>query len=80
MAKIEVKIGYRHFVMEGDKAVQLLNIIENAEMYESKWKTEAEGGTTHHIYKQPPAEKIVEISYLTEEQYRMYKLAGKPSE
>lgn len=80
MAKITVQIGYQHFVMDGDKAVQLLNIIENAEMYESKWRAEADGGTSHHIYKQPPMEKVVEISYLTDEQYRMYKLAGKPNE
>ena len=80
MTKLVVQIGYNSFVMEGDKALQLLDTIESAEMFESKYRSEAEGGTSYHIYPQEETLRKVEIMYLTENQYRMYKLAGKPSE
>ena len=78
MPKIEIEVGYRHFVLDGDKALQVLDILQDAEIYEVKYRSEAEGGTTHHIYPQDPIGSIVEISYLTDAQYSMYKLAGKP--
>jgi hypothetical protein len=80
VARITVQIGYQHFVMEGDKALALLDTIQGAEMYEMKWRSETDGGTTHHIYPQDSASRKVEIGYLTDEQYRMYKLAGKPND
>jgi hypothetical protein len=80
MAKIVVQVGYKSFVMEGDKALQLLDTLANAEIYESKYRSETEGGTTYHIYPQESTSRIVEIGYLTDTQYNMYKLAGKPSE
>ena len=80
MAKITVQIGYQHFVMDGDKALALLDTLQGAEVYEIKWRSEAEGGTSYHIYPQDATGRKVEIGYMTDEQYRMYKLAGKPSE
>jgi hypothetical protein len=83
MAKITVQVGYQHFVMDGDKALALLDTLQDAELYEMKWRSEAEGGTSHHIYPQNAVDGVgrkIEIGYLTDEQYRMYKLAGKPQE
>lgn len=80
VARITVQIGYQHFVMEGDKALQLLDTIQGAEMYEMKWRSDSDGGTTHHIYSQDSVSRKVEIGYLTDDQYRMYKLAGKPQD
>jgi hypothetical protein len=80
VARITVQIGYQHFVMEGSKALALLDTLQGAEVYEMKWRSEADGGTTHHIYPQDLVSRKVEIGYLTDEQYRMYKLAGKPQD
>jgi hypothetical protein len=80
MARITVQIGYQHFAMDGDKALALLDTLQGAEVYEIKWRSEAEGGTTHHIYPQDAVGRKVEIGYLTDEQYKLYKLAGKPQD
>jgi predicted DNA-binding ArsR family transcriptional regulator len=80
MAKLSVQVGYRNYVLDGEKALQVLDILQGAELYEVKWRTDSEGGTTQHIYPQDVMSSKVEVTYLTDEQYRMYKLAGKPSE
>jgi predicted DNA-binding ArsR family transcriptional regulator len=80
MAKLSVQVGYRNYVLDGEKALQVLDILQGAELYEVKWRTDSEGGTTQHIYPQDVMSGKVEVTYLTDEQYRMYKLAGKPSE
>jgi predicted DNA-binding ArsR family transcriptional regulator len=80
MAKLSVQVGYRNYVLDGEKALQVLDILQGAELYEVKWRNEADGGTTQHIYPQDVTSSKVEVTYLTDEQYRMYKLAGKPSE
>jgi hypothetical protein len=80
MARITVQIGYQHFAMDGDKALALLDTLQGAEVYEIKWRKEEEGGTTHHIYPQDATARKVEIGYLTDEQYKLYKLAGKPQD
>jgi predicted DNA-binding ArsR family transcriptional regulator len=80
MAKITVQIGYNYFVLDGGKAVQLLDTLQGAEVYETKWRNESDGGTSYHIYPQDVASRKVEIGYLSDEQYRLYKLAGKPQD
>ena len=80
MAKLSVQVGYRNFVLDGDKALQVLDLLQNAEVYETKWRSESDGGTSQHIYPQDMTTGKVEVTYLTDEQYRMYKLAGKPND
>jgi hypothetical protein len=80
MAKLSVQVGYRNYVLDGEKALQVLDILQGAELYEVKWRTDSEGGTTQHIYPQDVMSGKVEVTYLTDEQYRMYKLAGKPQD
>jgi predicted DNA-binding ArsR family transcriptional regulator len=80
MAKLSVQVGYRNYVLDGEKALQVLDILQGAELYEVKWRTDSEGGTTQHIYPQDVMSSKVEVTYLTDEQYRMYKLAGKPQD
>ena len=80
MAKLSVQVGYRNYVLDGEKALQVLDILQGAELYEVKWRSESDGGTTQHIYPQDVMSGKVEVTYLTDEQYRMYKLAGKPND
>lgn len=80
MAKLSVQVGYHNCVLDGDKALKLLDLLQGSEVYEVKWRTEADGGTSHHIYPQDATTRKIEVTYLTDEQYRMYKLAGKPQD
>ena len=77
MSKLYVRIGYTNYVLDDQKALALIHLLEDAEVYEAKWRTEAEGGTTHHIFKQ---DQELSISYLSDEKYRLYKLSGTPNQ
>lgn len=66
-----LELGYRNFVLPTADAVQILQLLEKAEIYENKY----EGGEyTHHVYvnDQPIAAKL-----LGDDLYRMAKLAGR---
>ena len=70
-----VSLSYGELVMPTKDALQLLEILERAEAYMMKYHTEEEGGNTHHIY---PNESTYPARMISEDLYRMAKLAGKP--
>lgn len=76
MAKVIMSFGYKSYVVDGDKALQIVEMLQGAEQYESKYRSPAEGGTTHHIYDADLS--MVELKFLPTSLYQMYKLAGKP--
>jgi hypothetical protein len=67
-----VSLTYGEFVMDTKDAVTLMQILEKAEKYQTKYHTE---GTTHHVY---PSEELFHAKLLSADMYRMAKLAGKP--
>ena len=67
-----VSLTYGEFVMDTKDAVTLMQILENAEKYQQKYRSE---GSTHHIY---PSEESFNAKLLSADMYRMAKLAGKP--
>jgi len=69
-----VSLTYGEFVMDTKDAVALMQILEKAEKYTQKWRSE---GTTHHVY---PSEESFNAKLLSADMYRMAKLAGKPEE
>jgi hypothetical protein len=44
MNKAIVQIGYNNYVLDTEKALKLLSLLEEAERYEHKWRKEEEGG------------------------------------
>jgi len=73
------KVGYTEYVLDTDKAVSIIELLEGAEIYESKYhaKTDtSESYSTYHIYKD--SERDFNLNIITDERYKMYKLAGKP--
>ena len=76
MAKVIMTFGYKSYVVDGDKALHIMELLQGAEQYESKYRSVADGGTTHHIYE--PDLSMAELKFLPNELYQMYKLAGKP--
>lgn len=74
MAKVIVEFGYdKAFVMDADKALTLLDLLKDAEVYKENWKS---GGNTFHIY--PQEKELCSMKVLSSNMYSMARLAGKP--
>ena len=78
MKKAIVRVGYTQFVMDTSRALALLELLADAEIYEEKWRTKEQGGTTHHLYPQDTNDGIREIKVIPTAFYHMAKMAGKP--
>lgn len=74
--KAVVKLGYKEYVMDAEKALALLSMLDNAEVYETKWENKL---TAHYVYEQDNGDFIREIKLIPDALYRMGKLAGKPN-
>jgi hypothetical protein len=72
-----IHMAYGEFVMDTKDAVTLMQILEKAERYQEKYRSTADGGSTYHIY---PSDSAVTAKLITDDMYRMAKLAGKPEE
>lgn len=74
--KATISIGYRSYVMDVEKAVELLALLDGAEVFESKWASG--GGSAYYVYPQDNNDCIREMKIIPDAIYRMAKLAGKP--
>jgi hypothetical protein len=79
-------IGYRAYVIDADQAQVIWDVLRDAEVYEEK-RNYGSGGagrtervTTYHVYDQEELCEPVQMKMLTDRQYNMAKLAGKPEE
>ena len=75
-------IGYRAYVIDADQAQIIWDLLRDAEIYEEKRKygCGSERITTYHVYDQEELCEPVQMKMLTDRQYNMAKLAGKPEE
>ena len=74
MAKVVVEMGWgKSFVLDSEKALTLLEILKDAEVFEEKYSAK-----TVHIYDN--ADRSLSMKLLPDSIYRMAKLAGKPEE
>ncbi len=77
MAKVIVEFGYdKAFVMEADKALTLLDLLKDAEVYKEVWRGQDKGGSTFHIF--PQQKELCSMKVLSSNMYSLAKLAGKP--
>lgn len=74
--KAIVQVGYTKYVMNTQQALTLLELLADAEIYESKYRRDADN--THHIYPQDTNQAINEFKVIPTAFYQMAKLAGKP--
>lgn len=72
---VVVDLHFGSLVMSAEDAFLLAEIYARSEEYKEKWRTSEEGGTTRHVY---PNEHQMTIKVITDDLYRMAKLAGKP--
>ena len=74
--KAVIQIGYREYVIDADKALTLLGLLEEAEMYQEKYQS---GANTFHVY-QNEEPQTTHLKLLPKKLYDLAKLAGKPEE
>ena len=80
-SKIIISLGYRKFVMDADKALKVIDLLHDAETYESKYHStvgDVLAYNSHHVYANEEANNIG-IELLPEAMYAVAKLAGKPT-
>lgn len=80
-AKIIISLGYRKFVLDLEKATKVIDLLSDAEMYESKYHGSADGNpsyNTHHVYANEDTNQIG-LELMPEAMYALAKLAGKPT-
>ena len=79
MSKVIVNMGWnKEFVMDADKALTLLDLLENAEMYTEKYRSGEQGGSTFHIF--PQDKLLCDVRVLSNNFYNLAKLAVKPED
>ena len=75
--KAVVSLGYREFVLDADKALTLLGLLEDAELYREVYRS---GNiNTFHVYQNEEPTTMT-LKLLPKKLYDLAKLAGKPEE
>ena len=79
MSKVIVSLGWGHeYVMEAEKALTMLELLKDAELFKEMYRSAEKGGTTYHIF--PQDKEICTMKVLSNNFYNLAKLAGKPEE
>jgi hypothetical protein len=79
MTKVIVTMGWNcEYVMDADKALTMLELLKDAEIYKEQYRSADKGGTLYHIYAQD--KEICTMKVLSKNFYNLAKLAGKPEE
>jgi hypothetical protein len=80
--KAKITIGYKTYVVDHDKAMQILTMLDEAECYDSNYHKDMGDGkgsyTTHYVYAQDEL-KTHSLEFIPDRLYAMWKLAGKPT-
>jgi hypothetical protein len=79
MSKVVVTMGWNcEYVMDAEKALTLLDLLKDAELFKDIYRSTEKGGTTYHIF--PQEKEICTMKVLSNNFYNLAKLAGKPEE
>ena len=80
---IVIDLGYRKVVLDREKAMQLMECLETAEVYEEKYWSEDKrkelGMTETYTYHVYPNDNNFSMQIVSDSKYQMAKLAGKPN-
>lgn len=80
MSKIVVEISHTGYVLDSKDAIQLVELISKAEIYRERWQAKEQGGTTYHIFPQDRDASRVSLKFLTDDEVKVMRMAGKPEE
>lgn len=70
---VVLSFGYGEYVVSPKDAVTIMEMLQKAERYECKYKSG--GDSTYHVY---PSSESLTAKLISDDMYRMAKLAGKP--
>ena len=73
-----VRLGYSDLVMPIKDAVTLGEIMQRAEKYEKKYRKDEVTGTSDYTYHVWPSPEEINMKLISDDAYRLAKLAGKP--
>lgn len=80
--KVKMTICNRHLVLPLATAEEIMELaFKDGEVIEEKWNRGVDGGEsfyTTHVYEIDPSDFKFSPEVITDGQYEMYKLAGKP--
>jgi len=80
---IVIDLGYRKVALTKEKAMQLMECLEGAEIYEEKYWSEDKrkelGMTETYTYHVYPNDNNFSMQIVSDSKYQMAKLAGKPN-
>lgn len=74
MAKAIINFGYRKLVVDAEEAMVIARAISNAEQYETRGYGD---DAACYIWPRKVTDAF-EVSFISDEQYRLAKLAGEP--
>lgn len=80
MSKMVVDIGLYSLVLDTQDAVKFVDLISKAECYRERWRSKEDGGTSYHIYPMDRETSRVALKFITDDEYKVMKMAGKPEE
>lgn len=76
--KAIVKIGYKDYVMDAEKALTMLGALDGAEVFEMNYDHKNKT-RSYFIYAQESEDNIREMRLMPDALYKLAKLAGKPN-
>lgn len=84
MAHAIVRIGYAKYVLPIDKAVVVAQALTDAEQYQSVYisreaRADDTATHTHHIWSEMQPTEGMTLELISDDMYRLAKLAGKPA-
>lgn len=75
MTKAVIQIGYKKYVVEVEEALAIANAVVGAEQYEARGYGDER---VAHVWPQHVFKDNFEVYFISDEQYRLAKLAGEP--
>lgn len=78
MTKAVISLGYKDYVLDAEDALAILKLLANAELFKEKWASKDDGGSSYYVYPQGADEAKLNLHLITDDLYRMAKLAGRP--
>jgi hypothetical protein len=75
--KFAMTLPYGDHIFDHEDAIKLVEIMERAERYEMVYHPAEEGGSTHHVYREP--ERGTTLKHISPDLYEIARMAGKPN-
>jgi hypothetical protein len=72
------EFGYGKYAVPPKDALAMAEILQRAEKYEKKYRKDEVTGTSDYTYHVWPNPEEINMKLISDDAYRMAKLAGKP--